>query len=183
MQLANSKARYGAIPQTVHWLTFLCVIAGWSLGWFLDYLPKGPVRSFGLLTHMTLGQCVFVLVIVRLTWRFANPPPRPEMTRLGPLLEKAAKINHYALYALLLAVPFLGVIVQLKRGDALPIFELWHFASPWPVDRALAKSILKVHEYLANTLLILAGIHACAALMHHYVFRDRTLVRMVPGAA
>jgi cytochrome b561 len=40
-----------------------------------------------------------------------------------------------------------------------------------------------VHEYLANTLLILAGIHACAALMHHYIFRDRTLVRMVPGAA
>jgi cytochrome b561 len=39
-----------------------------------------------------------------------------------------------------------------------------------------------VHELLANALLILAGIHTAAALMHHYVFRDRTLVRMLPGA-
>jgi cytochrome b561 len=38
-----------------------------------------------------------------------------------------------------------------------------------------------VHELLANALLILAGLHACAALIHHYVFRDRTLVRMLPG--
>jgi cytochrome b561 len=183
MQLANSGSRYGAVPQTVHWLTFGCVIAGWLLGWFLDDLPKGPIRSFGLLTHMTLGQCVFALVLVRLAWRFGNPPPPPEATRFGRLLEIAARISHYCLYALLLAVPVLGTLVQLKRGDVLPIFGYWHVVSPWPADRTTAKTILKVHEYLANTLLILAGIHAAAALTHHYVFRDRTLVRMLPGAA
>ena len=40
---------------------------------------------------------------------------------------------------------------------------------------------MEVHELLANALLILAGIHAAAALIHHYVFGDRTLVRMLPG--
>jgi cytochrome b561 len=182
MQIANSTTRYGAVPQAVHWLTFICVTAGWSLGWFLDDIPKGPARSFGLLAHMTFGQCVFILVVVRLLWRFTNPPPPPEKTRFGRLLDYVAKLNHYALYALLLAVPFLGVIVQLKRGSALPILGVWEFASPWPADRNLARTMLRIHEYLANTLLILAGIHAGAALMHHYVFRDRTLVRMLPGA-
>jgi len=182
MQLMNSNSRYGALPQAVHWLTFLCVTAGWLLGWFLDDIPKGPARSFGLLAHMTLGQCVFVLVVVRLAWRVTNPPPAPQKTRFGRPLELLATFNHYVLYALLLAVPFLGAIVQLKRGDALPFFGLWEFASPWPVDRALARTILRVHEYAANTLLILAGVHAGAALIHHYVFRDRTLSRMLPGA-
>jgi cytochrome b561 len=182
MQWTNTKSRYGALPQAVHWLTFICVTAGWLLGTFLDDIPKGPARSFGLLAHMTLGQCVFVLVAVRLVWRVANPPPPAERTSFGRLLEYAAKLNHYALYALLLAVPFLGVIVQLKRGDALPIFGVWDFASPWPVDRAQAKTILRLHEYAANTLAILAGAHAGAALIHHYIFRDRTLVRMLPGA-
>jgi cytochrome b561 len=183
MQLANSPSRYGALPQLIHWFTALFVIAGWLLGTFLDDIPKGRPRAFGLLTHMTLGQCVFALVIARLIWRFANPPPAPEKTRFGRPLEILARLNHYALYALLVAVPLLGVIVQLKRGNALPVFGLWEFVSPWPADRALSRTILRVHEYLADTLLILADVHAVAALIHHYVFRDRTLSRMLPWSA
>jgi cytochrome b561 len=95
----------------------------------------------------------------------------------------ASKLSHYTLYALLVAVPFVGIIVQLKRGNAVPIFGLWDVASPWPTDRALARSVLGVHEYLANALLILAGIHAVAALIYHYAFGDRTLARMLPGKA
>jgi cytochrome b561 len=182
MQLTNSGTRYGIIPQTVHWLTFLCVSVGWLLGWFLGDLPKDNVRSFGFLTHITLGQCVLVLLVVRLAWRIADPPPPPEKTRFGRLLERAAKFSHFALYALLLAVPLMGILVELKRGGSLPIFGLWEVPSPWPVDRNTARSVLKAHEYLANTLVALAGIHAAAALTHHWAFRDRTLMRMLPGA-
>jgi cytochrome b561 len=85
------------------------------------------------------------------------------------------------LYALLLAVPIVGIVAQLKRGNALPIFGVWHLASPWPADRAAAHSAIEVHEVLANALLIFAALHASAALIHHYVFGDRTLVRMLPG--
>jgi cytochrome b561 len=182
MQVTNSPSHYGALPQFVHWVTALFVIAGWLLGTFLDDIPKGSARSLGLVAHMTLGQCVFALVIVRLVWRFTNPPPAPEKTRFGRPLEYLARLNHYALYALLVAVPLLGVIGQLRRGNALPVFGLWEFASPWPADRALSRTILRVHGYLADTLLILACVHAVAALIHHYVFRDRTLSRMLPGS-
>jgi cytochrome b561 len=183
MQLANSPSRYGALPQLIHWLTALFVIVGWLLGTFLDDIPKGPPRAFGLLTHMTLGQCVFVLVIARLIWRYTNPPPPAERTSYGKLLEIGATLSHYTMYVLLLAVPVLGVIVQLKRGNPLPLFGFGQFASPWVVDRATARTILHFHEYCADALLILAGVHAVAALVHHYVFRDRTLVRMLPGKA
>jgi cytochrome b561 len=181
MQLTNSTARYGVVPQALHWLTFMCVVAGWLLGQFLDDLPKGA-QSFGLFVHMTLGQCVVLFLVSRLVWRAANPPPPPEPTRFGRLTIYAAKLNHIALYALLVAVPVFGTIVQLKRGHGLPVFGFWEFAPPWPVDRPLARSMLRVHDYLANTLMIFAGIHAVAALIHHFGFRDRTLLRMVPGA-
>jgi cytochrome b561 len=39
----------------------------------------------------------------------------------------------------------------------------------------------EVHGLVANALLIFAGVHAVAALAHHYIFRDRTLVRMLAG--
>jgi cytochrome b561 len=182
MQLANSKTRYGSGPQTLHWLTFLAVTCGWPLGWFQDYFPKGAPRAWALYAHMTLGQCVILFLVLRLVWRFANPPPRPIETRFGRLLEGLARLTHYALYVLLFAAPVLGIIVQLKRGNALPVFGLWDFQSPWPVDRAQARMLLKVHEYLATARVILAGVHAAAALTHHYVFGDRTLRRMLPGA-
>jgi cytochrome b561 len=183
MQLANSAARYGAIPQAVHWLTAICVAAGWLLGQFIDDFAKGAPQNAALLAHMTLGQCVIVLLMARLVWRLANPPPPAEKTRFGRPLEIAAKVSHFTLYGLLLATPLLGVIVQLKRGHALPVLGLWDVHSPWPTDRAQAKALLGVHSYLADALLILAGIHAAAALIHHYALRDRTLLRMMPGAA
>jgi cytochrome b561 len=183
MQLTNSKAQYGAVPQILHWLTALFVICGWLLGTFLDDLPKGAIRSSGLVIHMTLGQLVVVFLIARLVWRMANPPPPPEPTRFGWLQQAVAAFTHYTLYGLLVAVPFMGILVQLKRGHVLPLFGIWDLNSSWPVDRAMAKSLLQVHEYLADALLLLAGVHAAAALVHHYLFADRTLLRMLPGVS
>jgi cytochrome b561 len=182
VQLANTPTRFGAIPQLIHWLTALFVIVGFLLGQFGDVLPKGSARDFGFLMHMTLGQCVIALLVIRLVWRNVNPPPPPEATPLGKLLEIAAKISHYTLYTLLFVVPMLGIIVQLKRGRVLPIFGLWPVQSLWPVDRELARTILGLHANLADALLILAGIHAVAAIVHHWVWRDRTMTRMLPGA-
>lgn len=182
MQLANSKFGYGALPQALHWLTAICVIAGWLLGEFHDAFAKGPPRAFALWAHITLGECVLVFLVARLVWRIADPPPPLEPTRFGHLADIASRVSHYALYALLVAVPLLGIVVQLKRGNALPIFGAWDFASPWPADRVTARSFREIHELLANALLILAGVHTAAALIHHYVFGDRTLVRMLPGA-
>jgi cytochrome b561 len=181
VQVGNSKVGYGVLPQALHWLTAICVIAGWLLGQFIDAFPKGPPRAWALWTHITLGECVMLFLIVRLVWRIADRPPPPEPTRFGRLLVIASKLGHYTLYALLSAVPLVGIMVQLKRGNALPVFGAWNFASPWPTDRSTAGSLLEVHELLANALLILAGIHAAAALIHHYVLGDRTLVRMLPG--
>jgi cytochrome b561 len=183
MQLANTTTRYGAVPQILHWLTAIFVICGFMLGQFGDDLPKGNAQAIGLFIHMTLGQGVVVLLIARLAWRVANPPPLPQPTPLGRLLVWTAKLSHFALYALLLVVPFLGIIVQLKRGHALPVLGFWQFQSPWPADRNVAKTILGFHGWLADALLILAGVHAVAALVHHYVWRDLTLRRMLPGAA
>jgi len=179
MQLRNSTTHYGVLPQAIHWLTAIFVVAGWLLGTFIDDFSR-PVHAAMLVVHMALGQCVIALLAIRLAWRFIDPPPPPEKTRFGHMQERAATLIHYALYALLLAVPCLGIIVQLTRGNALPIFGVWDVVSPWHADRALARSVLKVHEYLANTLVALAGLHAAAALMHHWILGDRTLVRMLP---
>jgi cytochrome b561 len=152
------------------------------LGTFDDALPKGSARAAGLFVHISAGVAILAVLAVRLLWRLADPPPPAEATVLGVWLDRAGQLTHYALYALLIAAPVAGIVLQFARGDALPLFGLSEIPSPWIADRAFARSVKEVHEVLANALAIAACLHAAAALVHHWVFRDRTLVRMLPGS-
>ena len=184
MQLFNSTRRYGAIPQILHWLTVLLVAVAWVIGVFGDVLPKGAPRESGLFVHVMAGTVILALLAVRLAWRLADPSPPPEATEfvswMGKWQDPAARFAHYVLYALLFAVPVVGIVLQFARGDALPLFGIAEIASPWARDRAFAHNVKEVHEILAHALVIVAAMHAAAALIHHWIFRDRTLLRMLP---
>jgi cytochrome b561 len=182
MRLRNTADGYGAIPQTLHWLTVVLVVIAWALGTFDDVFPKGAARTAGLFVHISAGLAILIVLIARVLWRAFDPPPRVEATILGAWMDRAGTLAHYALYALLIAVPVTGVVLEFARGEALPIFGIFEIPSPWIADRTYARSVKEVHEVLANALVILAALHAVAALVHHWIFHDRTLVRMLPGS-
>jgi len=180
MRLHNSSDRYGAVPQALHWVVALLVLLAWSLGTFGDVLPQGSARATGLFIHISAGLAIAALVAVRLAWRLGDPPPPAEHAPLGVWVDRAARAAHWGLYALLVAVPVAGIALRLVHGDAVPVFGLFEIPSPWPLDRALTRSVKGIHELLADALMVLAGLHVAAALVHHWVFRDRTLLRMLP---
>jgi cytochrome b561 len=47
-------------------------------------------------------------------------------------------------------------------------------------DKAFAHTIEEIHELFAHSLIILATIHAGAALIHHFILKDNTMRRMLP---
>jgi cytochrome b561 len=179
MQIRNSPEGYGAVAMALHWAVVVLLLCAWLTGQFGDALPRGPQREAGELTHLFLGLSILALAAARLCWRLADPPP-PEESTVGRWSERAARAMQYVMYALLIAVPIAGIAVQFARGHGLPVFGLFEIASPWAADRNFARDVREVHEMLANAFLILAGLHAAAALLHHYLLRDRTLARMLP---
>ncbi len=183
--MTNPIHRYGATPRFLHWLTVILVLVAWTLGTFGDDLPKGPAREAGLFVHISAGLLILMALILRLSWRAVEPPPAPEPNEfgrwLGAFADPAARFAHYALYALLIAVPIVGIVAQFARGNALPLLGIAEIPSPWIRDRAFAHNVTEIHEILANALVIAAIFHAAAALVHHFVFRDNTLIRMLPG--
>ena len=183
MQLRNSAGEYGTVSLSLHWMTAGLVILAWLLGTFGDDLPEGATRAAGLYVHMCAGLSIILLVAFRVGWRLADPPPPLEPTRFGRWLDFVAKVTHLVLYILLIVIPIIGVLLRFSRGDALPVFGFFDITSPWAKDRALAELLKEIHEALANLLMIAAGLHAAAALMHHYILHDRTLARMLPGLA
>src|SRR6476469_2036639 len=101
MRLRNSAERYGAVSQTMHWITVALVILAWLLGQFDDVFPKGAARAAGLVVHISAGLAVIGILVLRLLWRFADPPPPIEHTILGVWLDRAGRLAHYLLYTLL----------------------------------------------------------------------------------
>jgi cytochrome b561 len=178
MTTSDERTPYGSIQKTLHWVAALCVLLAWTIGTIGDDIPRAA-EVMALSIHMSLGLTVFVILTLRLVWRFADPPD-VRVTRFSPWSDYLASISHWLLYSLMATVPVTGILLQFARGKALSIFGLLHIASPWPADRVLVHSIKDVHELLANSLVILAALHVVAALFHHFVLRDQTLVRMLP---
>lgn len=181
-QSTVDNARYSATAQALHWVSALAVIMAWTLGLLGDELPKGPSRETGELAHILAGELIIVLLVLRLVWRFAAPPPPLGPSAMGRVGDLAAKIAHLALYLLLLAVPAAGVLTLFAGGESLPVFGILDIVSPWVKDRAFKHSIKEIHEYLAHGLIALAALHAVAAIVHHQVYADNTLKRMLPRA-
>jgi cytochrome b561 len=174
MQFRNTPDRFGLISQSLHWLTVVLVVVVWALG------NVGDDRSPALFAHMSLGVMMLGVLIARLLWRLQDTPPKPVPTPLGRWGDRIARATHVLLYSLVAAAPLSGIAFQFARGQALAFFG-FEIASPGMLPRVTARSIKEVHEVLANALLFVALAHAAAALLHHWVLRDRTPRRMLPG--
>jgi cytochrome b561 len=180
---------YGATSRLLHWLTVMLVIIAWALGMFGDELfgddfAEGAVASAGLNFHIWAGLTILMIAALRFPWRIANSPPPAESNEFGRWLvtwtDPAARVTHYALYILLFAVPIAGILLQFSNGHEISLFGLAQIAAPFSASSSLAHNLKELHEVLANALVILALFHASAALIHHIVFQDSTLVRMAP---
>ncbi|MCY1311887.1 Cytochrome b561 [compost metagenome] len=87
---------------------------------------------------------------------------------------------HLALYALMIGAPLAGWLILSAAGKPVPFFGL---ELPPLIDKnpSLAGDIKELHETVAVAGYWLIGLHALAGVFHHYVARDNTLVRMMPG--
>ncbi|MFL9825233.1 cytochrome b [Rhodoplanes sp. SY1] len=182
MALRNSYEAYGAMARLFHWLTVICVIAAWAIGMFRGELPEGAARATAMFVHFNLGLAVLALLAARVAWRLADPAPPMPKTPLGRMGEIGAAAAHGISYILLLAVPLIGIAIVFARGRPLPLFGLAEIASPMAVDRDLANMLKPWHGLLAQALMLFAFLHAAVALVHHFVFRDPTLRRMIGPA-
>lgn len=172
--------RYGAALRTFHWATVAAIIVVYGVTYLEAFFPRGSAgRATIWWTHISVGLVIVPLVLARLAARAIGPVPPPSAALSRPV-HLASLVAHVLLYLLLVATPVVGVYLAFLRGDAVSFFSLFTIPAPIGVDRTLARSVKDVHETLANALVILATLHAAAALAHHFVFKDDVLLRMLP---
>ncbi len=177
MSWLNTKERYGTLSIGLHWLMVLLMAGVYTCVELHNFFPKGSeLRSNLMILHFSLGVTIFMLVCVRLAARLVTPAPVivPE-----PLVWQkwSAKLMHGALYALMVFMPLAG---YLGRGIAGKTTYLWGMVLPnlMYVNKGLAETIFEFHKTVGNVGYFLIGLHALAALFHHYIRRDNTMKRM-----
>ena len=175
--------RFDQISITLHWLTVLLIVVQFSSAWLHEAVDEHSSLAVVILTtHRTSGALIWIVSLVRLVWRhnFAYLPPFPEsMSKLQQTLVKA---NEYSLYALLVIQPITGLGRTLFRGAPFELF-IWQVPALFAQDDTIRHMFAEAHEYGANALLALIGLHAGTALFHRLFLRDGVLHRMLPWAS
>lgn len=174
--------RYNGIAITLHWLTAVLLVCGFALGLYMTGLAFSPQKLTYYSYHKWIGVTVFVLVLLRMVWRAAHPPP-PLPAALPRWQAAASNAVHFLLYGLMAAVPLSGWLYSSSAGVPTVPFGIAALQLPDLVEknRELAATLKFVHLSLAYSLAALVALHLAAALKHTLIDRDGIMSRMLPG--
>jgi cytochrome b561 len=175
--LLPPERRYAPVAIFLHWALAALIFGTWFLPHLRGVFPGARLPIMDL--HRSIGMTIFTLVLLRVVWRSFNPPPglpggTPQVMRW------MAYTGHAALYLLMVAVPICGMLLTWAAGHSIPVFGLFTVPSPIASSQGLHQTFQDLHGLLANALIWLAAAHAVAGLVHHYVFKDGLLERMLP---
>jgi cytochrome b561 len=168
--------RYSKPAIFFHWVVFLLVA--------LAYLaievrgPKGTEsRVFWSNVHYWAGTLVLALAVLRLVWRlWRGAPAEIDSNRLLAFL---SRLVHLALYLFIFVQPLLGILMINAGGRPVTLAGLDLQITLIGAD-PLARQFLKdAHVWIGNAFYWVIGVHAFAAIAHHFVMRDNTLRRII----
>lgn len=173
----NTRTGWGLVSIALHWLSALVIVGLFVLGWWMTGLGYFDAwYNLAPWWHRSIGMLLLFATLLRLVWRFLQPTPAAQGSRLERL---AAHLGHVALYALLLVVLISGYLISTARGRGISVFDWFEvpaLVSGLPNQASIAGEI---HWYGALALMLLAAGHALAAFKHHFRDRHDTLLRMI----
>jgi len=171
------KNHYAPISVWLHWLMFILFIGAYCSIEFRVLFEKGTdARNLMKYAHFLFGLSILILVGLRIVARLVTP--KVDRESYNKFQRYASTIMFIGLYVLMIGQPLLGWATVSGEGHTIDILG---FTLPALIgeDHQLAEQIEEIHELLGTTGYALIGLHALAALIHHYVVGDNTLKRML----
>ena len=184
MSLTNTETSWGSVSKTLHWLLFVLVFSQLCMGLFIDQLDTDIPAQYELSLaiwpyHEGLGLTVFPVALITMIWRIATK--RPKMLEM-PLWQKiAGHIVHNAIHIIIMLMPIAGFIQTQAYGFPVNYFGLFTFPKFFEKSVELEKGMHAAHEMQGWILTALIILHIGGALKHHFIDKDETLSRFLPG--
>ena len=164
MNKLPSSQRYSQVTQIFHWATAILVLVAFIYG------LGGPEQRV---------YAVLAVTVLRLLWRLFDTRPAPQS--MASWMVISSKLVQAGLYLLLFAVPLTAIAGAWLEGHPLTLLAGLQVAPQIAESHDLGVTISELHTWLGDAILWLAGLHAVAALYHHFFLKDGVLKSMLPG--
>lgn len=173
----NNKNSYGWVAIVLHWLMAIGLFFLFGLGLYmveLTYYDQWYRGSLEL--HKNIGMLLFFIWSVRILWRWINTNP---VIQGNSFEKKAAHYAHLILYALMLALMIAGYLISTADGRGIDFFGLMTIPA-LPLSIENQEDIAgDIHWALAWSLILMAALHALAAMKHQFINKDGTLLKII----
>ena len=180
MQISNTKNGFGIISKALHWLMAVLLITLFAVGLYmtgLDYYD--PLYHSLPWWHKSIGLLTIMLLLLRIFWKLINTEPEALATHKVWEVFLATLIQQL-FYFLILLIGISGYLISTAKGKGIEFFNFFEISAVTPaLEEGRADLIGDAHEILAILLIVLAALHAAAALKHHFIDKDETLKRMI----
>ncbi|MFQ5329131.1 MAG: cytochrome b [Thermodesulfobacteriota bacterium] len=178
MALIPTKDRYGAVAIFLHWSMAIIIIAMFFLGEYmveLNYAHPWYHRAPHL--HESFGLILFALLLIRTVWTATTTKPEPVPMPVWE--QRAASIVKRLFYLLLFGIAISGYLIPTADGKSIALFN-W-FEVPAIISGIEHQEDIagEVHSVVTHIIMALVALHILAALKHHFIDRDSTLLRML----
>lgn len=176
MKFENTSTSYGMVAVAFHWISAVFATGLFASGLWMTSLSYGSDWYHAApALHKAAGLMLAAIILGRLAWKGLTRSPE----EIGKKWEATvAKAVHALLYVLLAALFVSGYLVATGRGHGIDILGLFEFPAFFDIGRK-ARIAGEVHLWVAYSLAAITALHAAAALKHHFIDRDRVLVRML----
>ena len=172
--MKDTKERLSFLTIGLHWLIAITIISLLVVG------MKYPEL------HRSIGSLILVFVVIRIIWRIKNGWPKPVMitNKIEPVI---ARITHWILIIGTLLLPISGLLISIAGGYGLSIFGFE--VVPINTDPNNIYEVITLneametighvsHTLISNIMILTIFLHVGGALKHHFIYKDKTLLRM-----
>ncbi len=179
MKLHNTNNRFGLIAILLHWIMATVIIGLFILGKYmidLDYYDS--YYHIAPWWHKSFGLTLLFLLIIRLLWKLYSPKVLPISNHTG-LEVKLATSLQIILYIFIFICCISGYLISTAEDAGISFFDWFDIPALISLGEAQSELAGDIHEYSTTILIVLAGLHLMAALKHHFINKDQTLIRIL----
>ena len=170
--------RFNPLQRTLHWVMAVCILTMLFIGVGMAS-TVAPEYLTLVNIHKPLGILILILALIRLIVRLRyGAPPLP--VDLPEPMKLAAYLSHYALYALMIAMPLIGWAMLSAAEYPVVLWPGIWLPQILPLNPSLHTLLWNAHFYLAFLFFALILMHVSAALFHALIRRDGVFDSMGP---